>query len=289
MQQELGAEQQIMGHIEKKEELDEDVTEIVPAAKDTEDTTTEEESIPAGPRKRATQSIIALKRVAAKAKIREQKRRWDEATKWRHAMEEGLGDVDLEEVMEHTENPGKMDMTVAETVTTTAATASSSTHVVTAKVYTRPYAKTAESQGERSKARSEQKDAKERELMIWKQKEEEERLAKEKEQQEQRKVVECALLEEEEKSQEEILRKMCESEERKKRKEKEARKRKYIEQEEERFVDDEERDPDFDPDREFIEDDDMVIEDEEEETTFQVEKHSHALNFSEAGEFVIWV
>ena len=71
--------------------------------------------------------------------------------------------------------------------------------------------------------------------------------------------------------------------------EKEARKQKYIEQEEEKFVDDEDRDPDFDPDKEFIEPDDMMIEDEDEENTFQVEKHSHALNFSEVGKFIVWV
>ena len=33
----------------------------------------------------------------------------------------------------------------------------------------------------------------------------------------------------------------------------------------------------------------MVIEDDDEEETFQVQKHSHALNFLEAGEFVVWV
>ena len=33
----------------------------------------------------------------------------------------------------------------------------------------------------------------------------------------------------------------------------------------------------------------MVIEDDDEEETFQVQKHSHTLNFSEAGEFVVWV
>ena len=32
-----------------------------------------------------------------------------------------------------------------------------------------------------------------------------------------------------------------------------------------------------------------MIEDDDEEETFQVQKHSHALNFSEAGEFVVWV
>ena len=100
LQQELGEDQKIVGHIEKKEEPEEDVTEIIPTAKDTDDTTTEEENLPAGPRKRVTQSIIALKKAAAEAKVKEQKRRWDEATKWRRATEEGLGDVDLEEAMD---------------------------------------------------------------------------------------------------------------------------------------------------------------------------------------------
>ena len=54
-------------------------------------------------------------------------------------------------------------------------------------------------------------------------------------------------------------------------------------------MDDEEQDPDFDPDKEFVEPDDMTIEGEDEEDTLQVEKHSQALNFLEAGEFVVWV
>ena len=33
----------------------------------------------------------------------------------------------------------------------------------------------------------------------------------------------------------------------------------------------------------------MIIEDEDEEDMFQVHKHSHALNFSQAGDFVVWV
>ena len=41
--------------------------------------------------------------------------------------------------------------------------------------------------------------------------------------------------------------------------------------------------------KEFIEEDDMIIEEDDEEDTFQVHKHSHALNFAEAGEFVVWV
>ena len=71
-------------------------------------------------------------------------------------------------------------------------------------------------------------------------------------------------------------------------KEKEARKCKYIEEEEAAFVDDEDKDPDFNLEGEFIALDDDTIDDEEEDT-FQVEKHLHALNFAEAGEFVVWV
>ena len=70
---------------------------------------------------------------------------------------------------------------------------------------------------------------------------------------------------------------------------KEVQKHKIVEEEEEAFVDDEERDPDFDLTKELVEPEDMIIEDEDEDNTFQVEKHSHALNLLEAGEFVAWV
>ena len=45
----------------------------------------------------------------------------------------------------------------------------------------------------------------------------------------------------------------------------------------------------FDPYKEFVEPGDLTIEGKDEGDTFQVEKHSHTLNFSEAGEFVVWV
>ena len=214
----------------------------------------------------------------------------------------GLGDVDLKQQMEQAAAAEKSsEVTTVMTTVMTAMPVASSSHVVEAEVYAKPYAKMTKSRGERSTARSERREAKEKEEMIQKQKEEEDCLAKEEEAMEQVKVVEHALLEEEEKSQEEVLRKMREKEEKRKRKEKEAkdkdakaaekeaRKRKYIEEEEERYVNDEDQDPDFDPNKEFIEPDDIVIEDEDEEHTFQIHKHSHALNFSEAGEFVVWV
>ena len=150
------------------------------------------------------------------AKIREQKWRYKEATKWRCATEEGLGDVDLEQEMEAAGDEETTSVTTAPMAMVTTTATVSSSHVVTAEVYSKPYAKTTESRGERSKARSEQKDAKERELMIQRQKEEEGHIAKEREVSEQRKVVEHALLEEEEESQEEILQKLYELEEKKK-------------------------------------------------------------------------
>ena len=54
-------------------------------------------------------------------------------------------------------------------------------------------------------------------------------------------------------------------------------------------MDDKEQDPDFDLTKELVEPEDMIIEDEDEDDMFQVEKHSHVLNFSEAEEFVAWV
>ena len=105
-----------------------------------------------------------------------------------------------------------------DTVATTV-TASSSTH----EVYAKPYAKTTESRGERSTARSERKRSQGKEAMLQKQKEEEERLAKEKEKDEQRKVVERALLEERRRRQAEVLWKLQEKGEKKKAKGKEAK------------------------------------------------------------------
>ena len=259
------------------------------------------------------------------------------------------------EKAEEAETTAAVTESVKTVVTTTAGStevtmtaASSSTQVVAAEVYARPYTKTTESRGERSTARSERKEAMEREAMVQRQKDEEDRIAKEKEAADQRRVVEKALLEE--KAQVELLRKLKEKTERKKLKdmtegepkeqrktdknisqaepkkqgkagtskdepkkqgkedenvakdepkkhdkqakkssEREAKKRKYMAEEEEQYVDDEELDPDFDPDKEFIEEDDMIIEEDDEEDTFEVHKHSHALNFVEAGEFIVWV
>ena len=81
----MGDKQVIVCHIEKKEEpQEEEVMEGTQTEKmaEQDDTTTEEENPSGAPWRHKTQSITALKKVATEAKIKEQKQRYEEATKW---------------------------------------------------------------------------------------------------------------------------------------------------------------------------------------------------------------
>ena len=64
------------------------------AAKVTEQdkTTTEEENPSEGPHRHKMPSVAALKKAVTEAKLKEQKRRYKEAMKWRCATEEDLRD-----------------------------------------------------------------------------------------------------------------------------------------------------------------------------------------------------
>ena len=156
MQREMGNKQVIIGHIEKQEEpeveevvtethtKEEEVTEPTQAEKVTEpdDTTTEEENPTGVPRKHKMQLVTALKKALMEAKIKEQQWRYDEATKWRRATEAALGDVDLEMEIEQAEDVETTSVVTEGTaIVVTTAAASSSTHVVTAEVYAKPYTK----------------------------------------------------------------------------------------------------------------------------------------------------
>ena len=80
-------DKKIIGHIKKQEVMEqEEQPEEGQAAKSGEPddtTTTEEEGLVVGPRRWKTQLITALKKAVAAGKIKEQKRCWKEATKWR--------------------------------------------------------------------------------------------------------------------------------------------------------------------------------------------------------------
>ena len=116
-----------------------------------DDTMTEEENVSGALQRRKTQSIIALKKAVTEAKVKEQKRRYHEAMKWRRATEMDLGDVDLEQEMEQAaETEEASEVTTAMTMVTTTTLAASSSRVVVAEVYAKPYTKMTESRGEHS-------------------------------------------------------------------------------------------------------------------------------------------
>ena len=104
------------------------------------------------------QLVAAIKAVAA-AKAKQERKTGKKETKWRRATEEGLGDVDLEEVMEDTETDQTTTTMAAATVSTSASTVQT-----TVEVYAKPYTKSAELRGERSSAREEKKKTWEKQL-----------------------------------------------------------------------------------------------------------------------------
>ena len=111
-----------------------------------------------------------------------------------------------------------------------------------------------------------------------------------------RKVVEQALPVEEEREAKERLAELCRiSKDRRKPKTDDQRKKKkqrleIDEEEEEEEKDDEDQDPDYNPDKDpendFIDDESIFTEDQD---VMEIEKHSHAINFKESGEYTVWI
>ena len=250
---------------------------------------------------RSTPSISKLKEERKKAKIKEQEKRWSEATS------KGLGEIpieglDLEVAMLSPEESEKQQTAEKEK------TAEKEGY---GKVYTKTQEKRAERTLSRAVKREQVEKRKRQEAALEEAQEATDRMA----QDEAQRIIERAQLEEEELS---IQKKM---ERRRKRKDMEdqketeaegegskatvsattkkkwkedlglkARKRRRdedAEEEEVGEVDDEDKDPDYDPagdpEQEF------VLEDTEldEEETFEIEKHVHAVNLQEAGDYVV--
>ena len=143
LQQQMGTEQRIMEHTEKKEEPADDEPvgqQTKPMEEQDDTTTTEEEGVPTGSRKWKTPSIAAMKQLAIQSKIKEQQRQYDEATKCRHATNKGLGDLDLKEAMEKmADDAEKTTATATETTMVMTMATASTPRVVTAEVYSKPY------------------------------------------------------------------------------------------------------------------------------------------------------
>ena len=252
-------------------------------------------------KQRSTLSISKLKEERKKAKAKEQEKRWSEATS------KGLGEIpmeglDLEVAMLSPEESEQQQ--IAEKGKT-----------AEKEGYGKVYTKTHEKRAERSMTRAEKKEQNEKrkkqEAALKEAQEATDRMA----QDEARRIIERAQLEEEELS---VQKKMERRRKRKgiedkketeaggegskatdsaatKKKWKEdlglkARKRKRDEEAEEEEVgevDDEDKDPDYDPDGDPEQE--FVLEDTEldEEETFKIEKHVHAINLQEAGDYVV--
>ena len=281
------------GEKEVGEQMEEDTEDkSKKSEKDTGTKTGKKEELKKKPR--STPSAARLKEEKHQARIKEQERRWKEVTV--KALGGPAGDIYLEDaMMSPDEGEKQMDKTKQD--------------MEESDTYGKVYTKTHEKRAERSTSQAERKEQEEK-----KKKEEETKKAAQAEadrlaQEEAKCIIERAQLEEEELAVQKRLehkRKQQELEEEKETQEKltkvsatskqqwkeqlglKARKRRRDEDEEEYVEpDDNDKDPDYnptkDPEQEF-EEEDMYLDDEE---TFEIEKHVHAINLQEAGDYMV--
>ena len=254
-----------------------------------------------GKKPRSTPSISKLREERRKAKIKEQERRWSEATS------KGLGEIlaeglDLEAAMLSPEESEKQQTAEKE-------------KTAEEEGYSRVYTKTHEKRAERcmswAERREQDEKRKRQETALKEAQEAADRMA----QDEAKHIIERAQLEEDESKVQKKMERRRKRQAMEEQKETEAegegfkatvsatskkqwkehlglkaKRRKRDEgAEEEEFgeVDDEDKDPDYDPvndpEQEF------VVEDTEldEEETFEIEKHVHAINLQEAGDYMV--
>ena len=266
------------------------------------------------PKRWVTQSIVSIRDAKRKENIEKQERQWFALTGNRSTASASLG-APTEAMVTMTETAAASSVG-AEGMAPTAVASTTEGDTVDLEaamlsqgdddddVYGKKYRTTSEDRTVRSAARVKQKEDRE--------KQEKERAAlryaeaqlqkevKERQKQE----AQQALLEEEEKAIEEkrrlseekqkarLERKVTELQKQKQRekerREKCPKKRKgKVEEEEEAMIDDTDKDKDYNPDNDP--EADFVVEDQEmdDDDTFEVEKHVHALNFEEAGDYLV--
>ena len=270
------------------------------------------------PRKqRATQSIASLKDAKRRENITKQEQRWMELTEGRKSStaSASLGAptevTTTSTVMSTVSSVGAKGTATAMVSSTMEGDTVDLEEAMMSKGdynddrYGKKYRTTSEDRTDRSAARAKQKEAREKqeqeraamrhaELQLQKEVEEK-----------QKQLSEQVLLEEEEKALEErrwkteerqkawLERKGTELEKQRER-EKERRekckrklKERTEEEEEKEMIDDTDKDKDYDPDKDP--EAKFVVEDQEmdDEDTFEVEKHMHAVNFDEAGNYLV--
>ena len=252
-------------------------------------------------KQRLTPSIGRMKEERKRARAKEQGRRWREATAT-GLGEIPAGELDLEDAMLSPEEGDKQQIMAKDKTDKE-------------KGYAKVYTKTHEKRAERSLTRSERREQEEeckRQETAWKKVQD---AVDKKAQEGVERVIERAQLEEEELAVQKRMERRCKAQEvtderskdtevgegsaqvkvsatsKKQWKEQlglKVRKRKCDEVEEEYVeLDDEDKDPDYNPTKDLeqeFEEEDTYLDDEE---TFEIEKHIHAINLHEAGEYVV--
>ena len=258
------------------------------------------------PKHRVTQSVVAIRDKKRKENIQKQERRWFALAGKKSTASASLG-APLETMDTMTAASGLVE----EAVTTAMEGDQVDLEVAMLSqgdddydVYGKKNRTTPEDRMDRSTARAKQKEdcekqEKERAALRYA----EMQLRKQVEER-QKQETQQALLEEEEKAVEErrrvsedkqkahLERKATELQKQKQREKEHWEKRQKkckerIEEEEEAMIDDTDKDKDYnpedDPEAEFVEEDQEIDDD----NTFEVEKHVHAFNFEEAGDYLI--
>ena len=266
------------------------------------------------PKRRVTQSIVLIRDAKWKENIEKQERRWFALTGNRSTASASLG-APTEAMVTMTETAAA-NAVGAEGTASTAVTSTTEGDTMDLEaamlsqgdddddVYGKKYRTTSEDRTDRSAARAKQKEDREKqekeraalqyaEAQLWKEVEEQ-----------QKQEAQQALLEEEEKAVEErrrlseekqkarLERKATELQkqkqpERERWKKRQKKHKEKVDEEEEAMIDDTDKDKDYNPDddpkAEFVAEDQEIDDDD----TFKVEKHVHALNFKEAGDYLI--
>ena len=251
---------------------------------------------------RSTPSVTRMKDECRRARAKEQERRWIEATD-KGLGEAPTGEIDLEDAMLSPEESEKQQAGEKE---------KADEEEGYSKVYTKTHEKCAERSLLRAEKRKQDEKCKRQEAALKAAQEVKDRMA----QDEAKQIIERAQLEEEELAVQKWLERKRKLQEMAEEKKKDSgatgetgsvkisatskqqwkehlglkvRKRRCEGEAEEEYceVDDEDKDPDYQPDKDPEQD--FIVEDTEldKEETFEIEKHVHAINLQEAGDYVV--
>ena len=297
-----------MGHVELEEKGELLKIEVEPGEPD------EDTEGGGTPKRQVTQSIVSICDTKRKENIEKQEQWWFVLAGNRSTASASLG-APPEEMVTTPETAvgssvGTEGMALTGVTSTTEGDAVDLEAVMLSQgdddddVYGKKYCMTSEDRTDRSAARARQKEDREKQEREHKALRYAEAQLQKEVKEHQKQEAQKVLLEEEEKAVEErrrlseekqkarLERKLTELQKQKQhekecRKKHQKKRKENVEEEEEAMIDDTDKDKDYNPDDNP--EADFVVEDQEidDEDMFEVEKHVHALNFKEAGDYLV--